>query len=85
VISIHSNHLAARAALIACSLDLGLYREAALQARLAISFDWQRRAFQGALATADSALRVNAPAGTVRLTVSATDSLGAYVAVGRKK
>jgi hypothetical protein len=85
VIAVHPNHLAARAGLIACTLDLGLYREAALQARLALTYDWQRRAFLAALATADSAIRVNAPTGTVRLAVSASDSLAFYVTVGRKK
>ena len=85
VIALRPNHIAARTALIACALDLGFYREAAYQARMATAYDWQRLVFQRALFTADSALRVGAPPGTVRLKVSPSDSLGSYVIVGKQK
>jgi len=84
-LEVYPSFLAAHAGLIACALDLGLYREAAHSARLAISIDWERPAFQMALATADSALRVAAPPGTVRLKIPAKYVMGEVLTVGQKK
>jgi protein O-mannosyl-transferase len=84
-LEVYPSFLAAHAGLIACALDLGLYREAALNARLAISIDWERPAFQMALATADSALRVAAPPGTVRLKIPAKYVMAEVLTVGKKK
>jgi hypothetical protein len=67
VLVVHPDNMLARASLIACLLDQGWYRQAALHARLGISHDFERPVFQAALATADSALRVQAPPGTVRV------------------
>ena len=82
---IHPADLLGRAALIACLLDLGSYREAIFQARMAISYSWELPAFQTALATADSALRVNAPPGTVRVKLTGKTGLGPYFVIGAKK
>jgi hypothetical protein len=84
-LEVYPSFLAAQAGLIACALDLGLYREAAHNARLAISIDWERPAFQIALATADSALRVAAPPGTVRLKIPAKYVMGEVLTVGTRK
>jgi tetratricopeptide (TPR) repeat protein len=85
VLQVQQNNIGARASLIACLLDLGLYREALLQARLGISYDWERPAFQMALATAEYASRTAAPPGTVRLTVPASSKLGAAIVIGTRK
>ncbi len=85
VIGIHPSALMDRAALIACLVDLGKYREAIFQARMAISYGWEQPAFQAALATADSALRVKAPPGTVRVRPPAKSGLGPYFVIGAKK
>jgi tetratricopeptide (TPR) repeat protein len=69
VIEVHPQHLPARASLIACLLDLGYYQQAVFHARMGVTFDWERPVFQMALVTADSALRVGAPPGTVRVAV----------------
>jgi len=85
VIGIEPSALMDRAALIACLLDLGEYRQAMFQARMAISYGWEQPAFQAALATADSALRVRAPPGTVRVKAPGTSVLGPYFVIGAKK
>jgi protein O-mannosyl-transferase len=85
ITGIHPSDLLGRAALIACLLDLGRYREAMFQARMAISYSWELPAFQAALATADSALRVNAPPGTVRVKPPGLSGLGPYFVIGAKK
>jgi hypothetical protein len=84
-LQVYPSFLGAQAGLIACTLHLGLYREAALNARLAISMDFERPAFQIALATADSALRVGAPPGTVRLTIPNKYLLAETLTVGARK
>jgi hypothetical protein len=85
VIGIHPSDLLDRAALIACLLDLGRYPEARFQARMAISYGWELPAFQAALATADSALLVKAPPGTVRVKPPGKSVLGPYFVIGAKK
>jgi hypothetical protein len=85
VIGLQPSSLLDRAALIACLVDLGRYREAIFQARMAISYGWEQPAFQAALATADSALRVNAPPGTVRVKPPGKSLLGPYFVIGAKK
>lgn len=84
-LEVYPSFMAAQAGLIACALDLGLYREAALNARLAISTDFDRPAFQIALATADSALRVGAPPGTVRLNIPKKYVMAEVLTVGPRK
>ena len=84
-LEVYPSFLAAQAGLIACALDLGLYREAAHNARLAISMDWERPAFQIALAVADSALRVGAPPGTVRLRIPDKYVMSEVLIVGPRK
>jgi hypothetical protein len=49
------------------------------------SFDWSLPVFQWTLAVADSAERVNAPPGSVRVLVNPADSGGTYVKIGSKK
>jgi hypothetical protein len=75
----------ARAALVACLVNLGGYREAMFHARMGISFGWGRDRFQRALATADSALRASAPPGSVRLAASASDPVGTFMTIGGKQ
>src|SRR5687768_10256081 len=83
--AVYLSFLAANAGLIACVLDTGLSREAAHSPRVAISIDWERPAFQMALATADSALRVAAPPCTVRLKIPAKYVMREVLTVGQKK
>jgi tetratricopeptide (TPR) repeat protein len=85
IVELRPTHAAALAALTSCLLDLGYYREAMFRARLGISLGWRRPAFQQMLGTADSAFRVNAPHGTVRVELPATDSAGVYTRIGAKK
>ena len=82
---VHSTLVEAQAGLIACTLDIGLYREAAHIARLAIALDVERPAFQTALAVADSALRAGSPAGTVRVKVPAKYRVADFLTVGARK
>jgi hypothetical protein len=83
IVEVEPRHVAARAALIACLLDIGGYREAMLHARIGISYEWRMEAFRQALVTADSALSVSAPRGTVRLKLPPADSARAFVTVGK--
>ena len=85
VVDVHANHGMARAALAACLIDLGRYREAKHHARLGIAMGWQRSAFQQALRTADSAERASAPPGTVRINVTSADSVKVYMRIGKRK
>jgi hypothetical protein len=85
VTEMHPRDLLGRAALIACLLDLGRYREAMFQARMAMSYNFELPAYQAALATADSALRVQAPPGTVRVRLPDKSGLGPYFIIGAKK
>jgi hypothetical protein len=85
VVEVHANHGAARAALAACLIDLGRYREAQYHARLGIAMGWQRSAFRQALLTADSAEGVSAPPGTVRINVASSDSVKVYMRIGERK
>lgn len=84
-IALQPNHLAARAGLIACFLHLGWYREAIVQARLGSSYDSFPREFRAAREVAESALRVGAPPGTVRVPAPADSSqLTKYFLIGHK-
>jgi hypothetical protein len=85
VVEVLPNHGAARAALTACLIDLGRYREAQHHARMGIAMGWQRSVFRQALATADSAQRVSAAPGTVRIRVVPPDSAGVYMRIGERK
>jgi hypothetical protein len=84
VVEIRPDYMAARAGLITCLLEIGFYREAMYHARMGISFGWKTEVFRERLVTADSALRVSAPRGTVH--PPARDSiLGDYLTVGKRK
>lgn len=85
VLVVHPYHLPARASLIACLLDMGSYREAMFHARVAISYEWEQPAFQLALATADSAARVGAPPGTVRVPLPSTSGIHSSMTIGQSK
>jgi hypothetical protein len=85
VVGLQPESAPALAALVACLLYLGHYKDARFHARMGISFDEGRDRFQQALATADSALRFSAPPGTVRLQVSAADPVGKFMIIGEKK
>jgi hypothetical protein len=85
VIGLEPRAMMDRAALVACLLDLGRYREAIFQARMAISYGWEQPVFQAALSTADSALLVKAPPGTVRVKPPSKSVLGPFFVIGAKK
>lgn len=71
--------------LIVCFLDLGRYREAGAQARIAMSYAWREPLFRRAIALADSALREQAPPGTVRLLLPENDELRESVTIGHAR
>lgn len=75
------NDMSSRASLIACLMRLGHYREARAESRLAISYGWKVETWQLLRNMADSALRVNAPPGSINVRM-AGDSVGAYMAIG---
>jgi len=75
---IEPGHNAARLSLIACLFDLGDYRGARAEAREGVSYADRPgtvRLFQKFVGVADSAMQVKAKAGTVRLTITAADTL----------
>jgi hypothetical protein len=74
-LALQPSNIAARISLMACLMEHGSYREAIAHARMGISFDYRPNTFRRWLATADSALRVGAPPGTVKLTLLPVDSL----------
>jgi hypothetical protein len=77
------NNMAARASLLACLFHLGAYREALGVARIGVTYNWQLATWQALRNTADSALRVGAPPGSVKATL-VSDSVGIFMNVGRK-
>ena len=79
---IHPNNMAARASLVACLMQLGLYQEAKATARVGISYDWQRETWQWLRDKADSAWRVGAPPGSINIQVG--DSVASYMRIGTK-
>jgi hypothetical protein len=85
IVEVEPRHVTARAGLIACLLDLGHYREAMFHARMAASLGWQVPTFQQALRTADSALQVRAPPGTVKLMLSAIDTARSHMTIGSER
>lgn len=69
---------AARTSLIACLLNLGRYGDARAEAREGMAYATRParlRVFQKLVRVSDSAQRVNAPAGSVRLIITAQDTL----------
>jgi len=66
-LAVHPNFIGWRAAFVACLLDLGQYQEARSAALIGVSYDYQADSWRQIRATADSALRVQAPPGTVRI------------------
>ena len=79
----HPNNMAARASLVACYMHLGQYREALAEARLGISYDWQRPTWLALRNTADSALRAGAAPGSVKLDLP-SDSVSTYMGIGTR-
>jgi len=81
-LKIRPNNMAIRASLVSCLVHLGEYREARDLAKEGVTYGWQVETWIQIRYTADSALRVGAPPGTVKL-VAPSDSVGAYLNVGR--
>jgi len=81
-LAIRPNHMAVRASLVACLMHLGEYREARDLARMGITYGWQVPSWLQIRHSADSALRVGAPAGSVRITAP-SDSVAEFLNVGR--
>lgn len=75
------NDMSSRASLIACLLRLGRYREARAESRLGISYGWKVETWQLLRDMADSALRVNAPPGSLNIRM-AGDSVSSYLSIG---
>lgn len=82
-IEMHPNNMAARASLIACQMHLGQYREALAEARMGISYDWQRPTWITLRNAADSALRTGAAPGSIKLSL-ASDSVATYMNIGTR-
>lgn len=78
------NDMSTRASLIGCLLNLGRYRQARAEARLAISFGWKTDTWRLLRELADSALRVNAPPGSLNFRM-ADDSVASYLRIGSSK
>ncbi len=76
----HPNFIGWRAAMVACLLDLGKYREARSAALIGVSYDYQADRWRLIKATADSALRVGAPPRTVRIAL--LDSITSHTGDG---
>lgn len=74
-LALQPNSMAARISLMACLVEIGAYGEAVTQGRMAITFDYRQDTFRRWIRTADSARRVGAPRGTVKLTLLPSDSL----------
>ena len=72
----------ARTSLIACLVNMGLYREAIGLARVGAGYGRQIPAFHRFLATADSALKAGAPRGAVKLVAQPGDSAASYLTIG---
>ncbi|MGQ0704313.1 MAG: tetratricopeptide repeat protein [Gemmatimonadales bacterium] len=79
---IRPNNMAIRASLVACLMHLGEYREARDLARAGVSYGWQVESWILIRLTADSALRVEAPPGTVKVHAP-SDSVAGYLNIGR--
>lgn len=78
------NDMSSRASLIACLLRLGRYREARAESRIAISYGWKIETWQLLRDMADSALRVNAPPGSMSIRI-AGDSVSSYLSIGTSR
>ncbi len=63
----HPNFIGWRASMVSCLLALGKYREARNSALIGISYEYQADSWRQIKATAESALRVGAPPGTVKI------------------
>jgi hypothetical protein len=85
VLKVKPDYGSTRMALVACLLDLGRYREAKFHARMGASFGWSQSVFQWSLAKADSAERVGAPPGTIRVLMNPGDTVSTYLKIGSKK
>ena len=80
-LEVHPNFLNVRASLVACLLHLGNYREARSVAHLGLSYGLQTESWARIRATADSALRVGAPPGSVTISMP-SDSVARHMGVG---
>jgi hypothetical protein len=81
-LAVHPNFLNWRASFVACLLHLGKYQEAKSVALLGGTYDHQVETWRRIRHTADSALRVGAPPGSVTITLPATDSVGTHMGIG---
>ncbi len=80
-LEVHPNFLNIRASLIACLLHIGAYREARSLAHIGVSYGLQTESWARIRATADSALRVGAPPGSVAIDLP-SDSVSRHMGVG---
>jgi hypothetical protein len=81
-LEVHPNFLAWRASFVACLLHEGKYQEARTVALLGATYEYQVESWRRIRHTADSALRVGAPPGSVTITLPATDSIGTHMGIG---
>lgn len=77
----HPNYLNWRASLVACLLHVGAYKEARDLARIGVSYGLQVESWARIRETADSALRVGAPPGSVKIALP-NDSMGQNMGIG---
>jgi hypothetical protein len=73
-VQVEPRHITARAALVACLVAIGHYREAMFHARMGMTYGYQLPIFAQMLQTADSSLRAQAPPGSVQIKFAAGDS-----------
>jgi hypothetical protein len=81
-IEVHPNFLNWRASFVACLLHVGQYREARTVALLGGTYEYQVDTWRRIRFTADSALRVGAPRGSVTIAFPASDSVARHMGVG---
>jgi hypothetical protein len=81
-LAVHPNFLNWRASFVACLLHLGKYQEARSVALLGGTYEYQVETWRRIRRTADSALRVGAPPGSVKFDLPASDSVGTHMGIG---
>jgi hypothetical protein len=81
-LAVHPNFLNWRASFVACLLHMGQYQEARTVALLGGTYDYQVETWRRIRRTADSALRVGAPPGSVTISFPAADSIGTHMGIG---
>lgn len=81
-LAVHPNFLNWRASFVACLLHLGKYQEARTVALLGGTYGLQVESWRRIRRTADSALKVGAPPGSVTIALPASDSVGTHMGIG---